>query len=352
MTPGSAHSCPAIQLTGGAALNGALDGQASCRYSSFLADTYQIVLPVSGTLNIDLSSGDFTSLLFLQDAKNNSLYFGEDTTDNGSAHIQIPLPAGTYYALAASADLPGGYTINYMLTPAPIPNCPAPKALALNTAFAGTLGGKASCTTGTGALEDRYGFTTTSAGVVAAAMTSNDIDSLLRLQDSKGALLRSDNNSYSQGNAIIVQFLPAGTYTLLAQADGFQNTGSYQVGVLFTKAASQPQTCAPKASTLGTPGTATLGYTGCQYYDGTFSDLYSVKVTDASGPLDIAASSTAFDTYLVLLDSKGNVLSTDDNSGGGTDAHILENVTPGTYFVVVKPASDPASAGSYTLIVQ
>jgi hypothetical protein len=354
-TPGTEPVCPAAALTGGNAVTGTLDGTASCLESGFLADRYQIVLPVAGTVNIDLSSQDFTSLLFLEDAKNNALYFGEDTDDNGSSHIQIRLPAGTYYALAASADLPGGYTINYAVTPGPIPACPAPKSIPVangsSNGFNGTLSFTGSCSSPNGALSNNYTFTTTASGAIAAVMVSGDVDSLLFLADSKGNPLRFDNNSYSQGNAIIVDYLPAGTYKLQATSDGFQNQGNYQIDLLFTAAGSDPKTCAAKNAAVGKSITGLLSYTSCQYLDDTFADIYSVTITDASNPLDIAATSTAFDTYLILLDNKGNVLGIDDNSGGGTNAHLIQNVAVGSYFVVVKPASDPSSSGSYALSI-
>jgi hypothetical protein len=355
-TAGPAKTCAALTLIGSAPAAGALDGLASCLTWGFLANRYQFVLPVAGTVNIDLSSQDFTSLLFLEDSKNNAMYFGEDTTDRGDSHIQIRLPAGTYYAVAASADLPGGYTINYSLVPGVIPSCATAKAIPItngaSNGFNGTLSFAASCSGNNGLLSDFYSFTTTSGGTVAAVMISSDLDSLLFLTDSKGNELRRDNDSYSQSNAIIVDYLPAGTYKLQAASGGFQSTGSYQVDVLLTSSATTPKTCAPTTVATGVPVKELLSYTSCHYLDGTFADIFQVTVADASNPIDIAASSMAFDTYLILLDPKGNVVAIDDNSGGGANAHLLANVAPGAYFVVVKPASDPSSSGAYELTIQ
>jgi hypothetical protein len=354
-SPGPAPVCPIGTLVGGTPATGSLNGAASCLDSGFLADRYQIVLPVAGVVNIDLSSQDFTSLLFLEDAKNNALYFGEDTSESGSSHIQIRLPAGTYYAVAASADLPGGYTINYQVAPGAIPPCAAAKTIPVangsSNGFNGTLSWTGSCSQPNGTLSNFYTFTTPASGTIAAVMISGDVDSLLFLTDSKGNPLRTDSNSYGQGNAIIVDYLPAGTYKLQAAAGGFQNTGDYQVDLLFTGAATAPKTCAPKAAALGSSVNGILSYTSCQYLDGTFSDIYQVTIADATNPVDIAASSSAFDTYLILLDAKGNLVGVDDNSGGGTNSHLVQNVPVGTYFIVVKPAGDPSSSGSYQLTV-
>jgi hypothetical protein len=355
-TPRQSPVCPVKALSGGDAVPGILNGLASCLDSGFISDRYQIVLPVAGTVNIDLSSQDFTSLLFLEDAKNNALFFGEDNDASGSSHIQIRLPAGTYYAIAASADLPGGYIINYAVTAGAIPSCPIAKTIPVKSGasngFNGMLSWTGSCAGANGSLSDNYTFTTTSSGTVASVMVSGDVDSLLFLIDSKGNNLRSDNDSYSQGNAVIVDYLPAGAYKLQATSIGFQHTGSYQVDVLFTSAAAAPKMCTPVSATIGKAVAGTLSYTGCQYLDDTFADIYQVTVTDASKPIDIAAVSSAFDAYLLLLDGKGNLVGADDNSGGGTNAHLVQNVAPGTYFIVVKPASDPSSSGSYSFTVK
>jgi hypothetical protein len=351
-TPGANQPCPTITLNDGTSTNGTLDGQTNCRVMTFLADTYQISMPVAGTLNVNLSSGDFTSLLFLEDAKGNELDFGEETTDNGSAHVQVSLPGGTYYVVAASVDLPGSYTFHYAVTNAAIPPCPPAKSMAINSGVAGRLGSPASCTAKSGALVDNYTFTTTAPGAVAFSMTSPEVDSRLSLSDAKGNALRSDSDGYNQGNAIIVQFLQAGVYKVTAGAEGFLNTGSYRVDLKFAGLSTAPQTCAAKALALNTPLKGTSSFTSCQYFDHTFADLYQVKVANGSTPLDISLVSTQFDAYLILLDGKGNMIAADDNSGGGTNARILQNVTPGTYYVVAKPASDPSTTGSYSLTVK
>jgi hypothetical protein len=355
-TEGPSSACMTGILSGANIVSGALDSVASCVNSGFLSDRYEIVLPVAGTVDIGLSSQDFASLLFLEDSKNNTMYFGEETDGSGSSHIQIRLPAGTYYALAASADLPGGYVINYAVVPGAIPACPAAKGIPIGTnasnGFNGTLKWMTGCPGPNGSMSDNYTFTTTASGTVAAVMVSSDFDSLLFLTDSKATPLRSDNNSYSQGNAIIVNYLAAGTYKLQAMGAGFQNSGNYQIDVLLTASTSAVKGCGPKSAAVGKSYAANLTYTSCQYLDDTFADLYKVTVSDASKPIDISAISSNFDTYLILLDGKGNVVGVDDNSGGGTNAHLIENVQPGTYFAVVKPASDPSSTGSYSLTIR
>jgi hypothetical protein len=101
---------------------------------------------------------------------------------------------------------------------------------------------------------------------------------------------------------------------------------------------------------LGNSVTGTLGTTSCQWVDGTFADMYPVSLASDTS-VDIRLNSAAFDAYLLLLDSKGNLLAQDDDSGGGTNSRIVQDLPAGTYFIVAKPFANYYSVGAYTLIV-
>ena len=94
--------------------------------------------------------------------------------------------------------------------------------------------------------------------------------------------------------------------------------------------------------------TGVITYTGCQYIDNTFADLYQMNLT-ADATIDLRLNSSEFDAYLVLLDSKGAVIDEDDDSGGNTNARITRSLAAGTYYMVVKPFGDYTSHGAYTL---
>jgi hypothetical protein len=195
---------------------------------------------------------------------------------------------------------------------------------------------------------DYYQFTLPSAGVVAAFMTSSDVAGYLTLTDSAGNALRTDTNSYSFGDPMIVQYLPAGTYRLAAQADGFSVGGYYEVDVR-TALGPRPPFCGMQGTlAVGSGATGTIGYTSCQYLDGTFADIYQVQLT-SSTTIDLRLNSIDFDAYLVLLDAQGNLVDQDDDSGGGTNARITGLLGAGTYYVVAKPNGDYTDVGNYTL---
>jgi len=62
-------------------------------------------------------------------------------------------------------------------------------------------------------------------------MTSTEVDSYLTLTDAQGTILRRDDNSYGAPDAMILQWLPAGTYRINASASSGSQRGRYRVDV-------------------------------------------------------------------------------------------------------------------------
>jgi hypothetical protein len=228
-----------------------------------------------------------------------------------------------------------------------IPACSAVQALDINGGYVQQLGAPG-CTGTNGQPADYYQFTLPSDGVVAAFMTSSDVAGYLTLTDSSGNALRTDTGSYAPGDPMIVQYLPAGTYRLAAQAAGFSVGGYYEVDVR-SALGSRPPFCGVKAP-LAVNGSAigTIGFSSCQYVDATFADVYQVQLTDST-TIDLQLNSGDFDAYLVILDAQGNLVDQDDDSGGGTNARITRVLGAGTYYVVAKPTGDYTAGGNYTL---
>jgi hypothetical protein len=345
--PGPPATCPALNLTPGAQ-SGALAGGSSCRTQDSLQDTYTFTTASPGTVDITLTSNDFDGSLLLMDGKNNNLS-QSDGTDNQNAHIVANLPAGTYALGALSAD-PGNYTLNYSFTAHALAACPGPQNLALNSGYIGALGPN-SCSGQDGQAVDWYQFDNPLDGTVALFMTSGNVDAYLTLLDPQGNPLRRDDNSYGGTDAMIVQWLPAGTYTFGASASGGSQSGQYRVDILSVGGARTPE-CQPISDLRTGTTQGTLYITSCQYSDDTFADVYRVEAMN-SGTLDIEMDSASFDSYLILTDSNGNVIDFDDDSGGGNNARLTTPVDVGTYYLVAKPFVEQGYVvGPYVLIVR
>src|SRR5258708_148621 len=346
-TPGPPAICPALELKPGAA-SGSLAGASSCHFVSGLQDVYTFVTPAAGTLDIALSSDDFYGTILLRDAKDNTLV-RSDASDLQDARIVADVAAGAY-SLSTLSIYPGAYSLNYKFTPHDPPACPGARNLGLNSGLSATLGDGA-CRGSDGQPVDSYQFTIPSAGMVALFMTSSEGDSYLTLTDSQGSILRRDDDSYGAPDAMILQWLPGGTYRVNASASGGPQAGGYRLDALFI-ASDRPPGCLPIGDL--SPGTiqGSLHVTSCNYRDDTFADIYRVTAAEAAD-LDITMSADGFDAYLELLDERGNVIDVDDNSGGRASARLATSVDAGVYYVVATPFENQGYAvGQYSLVIK
>jgi hypothetical protein len=348
-TAGAPQPCGTSAINPGDGAAGTLSA-ASCRTATGLADLYSVTTPSAGTLQVTVTSGASVPAVALRDAKDNLIVVNEDVQGQGTTHVSADLPAGTYLVTAAAVSGAGAYQMASQFTAHDIPACSAVQTMSINGGYVQRLGAPG-CTGANGQPVDYYQFTLPADGTVAAFMTSSDVAGYLTLTDSAGNPLRSDTNSYSFGDPMMVQYLPAGTYRLSARSAGFSVGGYYEVDVR-TALGPRPPFCGV-TGTLAAGGSAsgTIGFTSCQYPDSTFADLYQVQLPD-SATVDLKLSSSDFDAYLVLLDAQGNLVDQDDDSGGGTDARITRLLGAGTYYVVAKPNGDYTKGGRYTLSLQ
>jgi hypothetical protein len=343
---GPAQPCATSALNPGTPAIGTLSAS-SCRSQFGLSDLYAVTLPAAGTISLDLNATSFTGQVALRDSKDNLIVLNQDVEQLGNSQISATLPAGTYSVAAAAISGTGRYELDAVFTAASIPPCTYAQPLNLNTGYNQNLS-SASCIGSNGQPMDLYQFTLPVDSTIAAVMTSSQFDPYLKLMDSAGNVLRSDDNSYGYSDPLIVQYLPAGNYQLMARAASSTAGGLYQVNLLAASGA-RPPFCGPKGNLA--PGgsiSGTLTFTACQFSDATFADVYAVTL-DADGTIDLRLNSSDFDAYLVLQDAKGNLLAQDDDSGGGTNSRIQQKLTAGTYYVYAKPFANYYSLGAYTL---
>jgi hypothetical protein len=344
-TAGAPQRCSTAALDPNSNPTGALSA-ASCRTALGLADLYTVAMPAGGTLQLTLSSSAAVPLVALRDTKDNLIVFDEDVEGLGVSQLQALLPAGSYTVAAAAVSGSGAYQMSSQFTAQAIPPCPAPQALSIDGGYIQQLG-RPGCTGGNGQPVDYYQFTLPSDGVVAAFMTSSDVDGYLTLLDSGGNALRSDDNSYGYADPMIVQYLPAGTYRLAARAAGSSVGGLYEVDVRSTLGPRPPFCGSAGTLAVGAAAAGAIGYSSCQYA-GSFADLYQFQLT-GSATIDLRLNSDDFDAYLVLLDAQGNLVDQDDDSGGGTNSRINRLLGAGTYYVVAKPNGDYTAGGNYSV---
>ncbi len=94
----------------------------------------------------------------------------------------------------------------------------------------------------------------------------------------------------------------------------------------------------------------TISTSDYQFQNGTFFDIYVFNL-DEEEAVQIDMQSSQVDAWLILYDDNFNVIADDDDSGNGTNARIIEELSAGCYIVAAN-TFDAEETGSYTITVE
>src|SRR5215213_7728439 len=191
---------------------------------------------------------------------------------------------------------------------------------------------------------------------ITVSMSSGAFDTFVHLLGPGGAEVASDDDGGGGTNSRIPASsgfftLPSsGTYTIQATSFSAATSGTYTLG-LTAQTADNCAAVTPISfgQTLG----GSLSGTDCRLADNSSFDKYSFSGT-AGQQVSISMSSSAFDTFLILLKPDGSPLASDDDGGGGTNSRIpassgtITLPTTGTYIVYANSFSAGVT-GAYSL---
>ncbi len=203
-----------------------------------------------------------------------------------------------------------------------------------------------------GPYEDRLTFDANAGQRLRIEMTSDSLDSFLRLLGPDGQVVTTNDDAMGGDAAITFRAAAQGRYTVVATSYGREKaTGPYRVAL------------AEVAGTFADPGaTATIavGETKdgvlemgdrSQEGGGAFLDQFDFRPT-AAGSVVIDLTSPQFDAYLILRDSTGADIATDDDSGGDRNARLTQTVEAGKlYHIMATTFGSAAKSGTYRLAV-
>ena len=179
--------------------------------------------------------------------------------------------------------------------------------------------------------------------IVTISMTAVDegMDTFLELIAPDGEQVVTDDDGGEGSNAAILEFaLPhTGIYRVVARGYGNDDAGEYRLTL------EQAQLEIEGNLTYGQVASATLkpGTRHHWLFEGEQGDIVTISVTAVDKDMD---------TFLELFAPNGEQVMTDDDSGGGSNAAILEFELPltGTYRVTARGFSD-YDEGRYELIL-
>ena len=305
-------------------------------------DHWSLSLTSAQKLRIDLQSADFDEVVLVRDRLGNIIFLAEESSTIGHARLESQLSAGEWtISVASNAPTARG---SYDLTVDVAPPCTPGTDLVLGESVAGDIS-SSDCLINLGAPADSFGINITEEAAIRFHMKSPDFDPLLTLRDATGILITFGLEGAGNGNAWIRETLGPGSYIVIAGATNLTAVGSYQLTV------SEIVCSDPQAIDFGQTGMGTLDVDDCRRPNGAFQESWTlVLANDTTARIDL--KSAAFDAFLILKDSDGNELTTDDDGGDGANSRIDRALTAGTYEIVVSSFRGNADQiGAYELTV-
>lgn len=188
-------------------------------------------------------------------------------------------------------------------------------------------------------------------------LMSSEFDAYLILRDSMGREVARDDDSGSGLNARLVYRPPFyGSYRLEVTTYHTNQTGSYRLAMT---AISDGGPMPPSGGTFVSTGYLVPGpelwlRPGAYYREHTFAFVPGRTYTiDLESPMVYGGDSQLFDPYLFLVDQWGQVVRSDDDSGGNLNARITNFVpTPGVNYRIFVTSYVQHATGSYRLMIR
>jgi hypothetical protein len=172
----------------------------------------------------------------------------------------------------------------------------------------------------------RWTFEGQAGQVINLSMISEDFDTFLELRDSQDNILAENDDGPDGSNALVeLALLPAnGTYTAVARSLTNEEGGDYEITLKQVKVAAGggPLTSAQPVLASLVPEEV---------------DTWSF-VAETGDFISVVVSSDQFDAYLELFGPDGDLLTSDDDSGGGLNAALFDFSIPedGEYALAVS----------------
>ena len=290
-------------------------------------DYFRIEVAEAGRLTVE-TTGPTDTVGYLQDAQGRPLAEDDNAGADDNFRIVRQVPAGTYYVGVVGA--PRQRVDDHGDT------AEEATGVGLDSSTAGVLEQDGDV--------DYFRVTVTQAGTLTLE-TSGTTDTHGSLLSATGTTLAENDDAGTDDNFRIVHQVTAGTYYVAVRGYDANETGAYTLQTGFTTARSDDH-----GDTLGRATRVGLNSTTAGSIEQAGDvDYFQITVTQA-GTLTVETSGTT-DTYGSLWVPTDGIWVLNDDAGVGRNFRIVEQVTVGTYYVVVE-GSDEDDTGPYSLRVR
>lgn len=347
----------------GQTINGALQRGDPTRSSGQFADAYTFQGQANQTIEVRMSSSAFDPFLSITGPGNFQIDNDDDMESSEplrNSRIVVTLPQSGEYRIQATS-FASGATGNYSLSVAQGSSSNAAQASAGQVLTVGRpASGRLQQGDGTlrsGEFVDSYRFLGQAGQRIAIEMRSSEFDTYLLVRSPNGEQTDNDDGEGMGTNSRIeLTLTETGEYGVHATSFQPGETGAYQVVVTDLGASARPDAAPSTSSSSGGPvalrsGQAASGQLARgdnTFDDGRFYDLYSFSGRRGQN-LNLELTSSAFDTYLVLLTPSGEMIEDDDGVSGTTNSRLSGGLPEDGDYLVAVTSFSSGQGGAYRL---
>ncbi|MDJ0908267.1 MAG: tetratricopeptide repeat protein [Woeseiaceae bacterium] len=329
-------------------------------------DVHYINADAGERLEVIAASDAFDTLLFVFRG-DDLIAQDDDSADNRNSRVVMTAPVSGEYVLAVTsyeADSLGQY---WLAVRRGIGGAAAAPAAGDPEVAYGTLGASSARLDTDNTPYAAHDLAADVGETYEITMESSDFDTFLILFDPAGNnILRDDDSAGGTNSRITFTAQTAGTYTIYANSYREDASGSYTLTVRRGTGSGGG------AIGGGTPGgggvdesfgasldindvvMGELTRANERIDDGPYFAMHTVSA-DAGETLTFSLSSAEFDTTIYITNSDGDLLGSDDDSGGGvngTDSQVTVTTATSGDLIVFASGYDASDLGTYTLTVE
>src|SRR5919199_782295 len=332
-----------------AVLNGTLDttDPSNATPSGSFRDDYLLTNLVAGqSVQLNLSSSVFDTYLQVVNAATGVVVAENDNFSGTNSQLDFTTQAGVDYIVRATSTAlgaTGAYSLssnNGILTSA--------TPISGSQSFSGSLvSSDPANSLLPGTYYDGYLLTNLTAGqVVQVNLNSTAFDSYLQVVDAATGAVVAENDNVSGTNSLLGFTTQAGVdYIVRATSTALGATGAYSLssnnGILTS--------ATPISGSQSFSGSLVSSDPADPLNPGTYYDGYLLTNLTAGQVVEVNLNSTAFDTYLQVVNAAtGGVVAENDNFSG-TNSQASFTVQTGVDYIARATSLASAATGAYTL---
>jgi len=330
------------------------DGSCTLGGDGSFIDLYPFTLAADGPVIIELSSFEFDTFVWLYDASCNELALDDDGGIDFNSRLVVELTAGDYVIGVnsfATGEI-GVYDLSLSCPDVTLCRECAVGAIACGETIAGALDA-ASCTLDDGASVELYSFTVDVFSVVDVSVTSAAFDTTLFVLDSfcRSIAENDDCTPDTTDSCLDRLILEPGTYSVGVSSFGAGEAGAYSLAV-GCEPFDPCVHCVVGALLCGDTVEGELTADDCPLGDGSVIDVWELTI-DELASVSVSLESTAFNTFLFLIDGACQLIGANDDCQNGDPGTSCTTawLQPGTYFVVAN-SLEAAQSGAYSVRVE